>query len=208
VKPPADIAAAVRAELAVPGRYDIHEAVRPAHEPWWLTAWRWIWDRLADLAHAIGQRVPNASGFERVAGVLLVLAALALVAYVLARLIVALDVRTRRPQSVPLGSAPNAHALMQAAMQAAAAREYTRAVRIAFIAAVTLLDLRGVVRDDASATVNELRSALAARGPAVGEPFLRLARLYTAAAYAETPADDADWGAARGAYDALVKALA
>ncbi|MGC2244865.1 MAG: DUF4129 domain-containing protein, partial [Candidatus Aquilonibacter sp.] len=98
-----------------------------------------------------------------------------------------------------------AHALAALAAQAASAGDYARAVRLLFIAAVTLLDLRGVVRDERSATVNELRRRLHERDGALEPAFVEIARLYTATAYAQTPVDPDAWLRARAAYDNLAQ---
>jgi hypothetical protein len=206
--PPHDIVAAVRDELAVPGRYHLG-TVRAANEPWWVKIWEWIGDRLSDIFRAVFSHSNVGPGAINAVGDLLIAAALLAITIIGARLLVSWEASRRRSSSaVPLGGSRSAHALMAAASNAAAAGAYARAVRLVFSAAVTLLDLRGVIADEPSATVNQLRRALATRDPRAGEPFLRIARLYTAAAYAERPAGDEAWQAARGAYDALVAAIA
>ena len=66
-----------------------------------------------------------------------------------------------------------------------------------------LLDLRGVVHDDPSATVNDLRRALRARNAAAEGPFVDIARAFSSAAYAEERLDEPALNAAREAYDRL-----
>jgi hypothetical protein len=70
------------------------------------------------------------------------------------------------------------------------------------------LDLRGVVRDERSATINELRRALHERDGALEPAFVEIARLYTAAAYAQIPAGPDAWQRARAAYDHLAASAA
>jgi hypothetical protein len=91
-----------------------------------------------------------------------------------------------------------------AASAAARDGDFARAIRLTFIAAVTLLDLRGVMRDERSATINELRRALHDRDDDLDGPFAEIAQLYTAAAYAQAPAGPEAWHRARAAYDELV----
>jgi hypothetical protein len=76
-------------------------------------------------------------------------------------------------------------------------------VRLLFAAAVTLLDLRGVVPEEQSTTINELRFALRERNADAELPFVDLARTYTEAAYAEHPIDAALWERAKTAYESL-----
>ena len=126
------------------------------------------------------------------------------IAVVVAHLLLQLQYeRTRRERAIALAPARSAHALAVAAAQAANAGDYARAIRLMFMAAVTLLDLRGVVRDERSATINELRRALHERDGELEPAFVEIARLYTAAAYAQTPAGPDAWERARDAYDQL-----
>ncbi len=206
--PPRDIVEAVRDELRVPGRYRLHVTVAAAHEPWWMQAWHWVADRFGSLWNAIIAHANVSPAAVNVLGDVLVVLAVAAVAYASARLMITWDRDARRAQAVPLDPVRSAHAAMVAAGEAAARGDYARAIRLAFTAAVTLLDLRGIVSDDKSATVNQLRAVLASRDPRAGEPFMHIARLYTSAAYAEQPADHETWLAARRAYDALVEAIA
>ncbi|MDE2481286.1 MAG: hypothetical protein KGN02_03750 [bacterium] len=204
--PPHDIVRAVRDELAVPGRYDLDATVRPPHRSWLEIALTWVGDRLRDLEHTVAAHVHIGRGERSLFGDVLVLGSLLVVAYVAARLLAQAEYdRAQRGGAVSLSPARSAHALSVRAGQAAAEGDYARAVRIIFAAAVTLLDLRGVVRDEESATINDLRRRLRERGAAVETPFVEIARAYTSAAYAERPTDAQAWERARTAYGELTR---
>lgn len=204
---PAGLREAVLQELAVPGRYRLTAPSVPIRSRTWLeVAWAWVADRWNELYDALSKRVHlGVSGRATLGDLLIVLFSL-IVAFVGARLLGAFQMsRQARFASVPLAAQRNAHALMVQAVAAAERGEYVRAIRILFTAAVTLLDLRGLVHDDASATINELRRALREHAAPSEGAFLDLARAYASAAYAERPADAGLWERARAAYDDLVR---
>ena len=203
--PPHDIVRAVRSELAWPGRYHLHPSV-VAQRSWFEQLFGWLYDRWQDFEQALSSRIKLGPVGATILGDLLILAAVALVAVVAAQLLMTLQAeRAQRAEAVEIGSARNAHLLARAATDAAGRGDYMRAIRLLFAAAVTLLDLRGVVRDDASATVNELRRALRARNAQADEPFVAIARAYTSAAYAEERLDERAWVDASRAYGELVQ---
>ncbi len=206
--PPHDIVRAVRAELRVPGRYDLNPHIRQrAYNPlqW---AVRWIVDRLHDLEHAIASHVHVAPATKSAIGDLIVAVALLTVAFIAARLLLEAQIeRAQHGETHTLAISRSAHALNLRAASYAADGEYALAVRTIFAAAVTLLDLRGVVRDEESATVNELRRALHERDGTVEMPFIEIARAYTSAAYAEKPTDADAWELAQRAYGELTQSV-
>lgn len=201
--PPIEITRAVRAELAVPGRYHLGKGP-PAHHTLLGLAFQWIYDRWNDLWSAIASHVKIGSSGASIIGDVLIVTCVAAIAFVGAHLLLQLQYeRTRREQAISLAAPRSAHALAALAAQVASTGDYARAVRLLFMAAVTLLDLRGVVRDERSATVNELRRKLHERDGALEPAFVEIARLYTAAAYAQTPAGPDAWQRARAAYENL-----
>ena len=107
--------------------------------------------------------------------------------YFVVRLLAAMQIdrEKRRGVSSPLELGRNARALYVQACTLAAGGNYAQAARLLFVAAVTALDLRGLMRDDASATVGELRRALRARDGALVPPFDEIAGPFVTAAYAE-----------------------
>lgn len=206
-QPPHDIVRAVRQELAWPGRYHLH-VTRGVQRSWLQIAFQWLWDRWVELQHAIAARLHVGPTGATLLGDGLILAAVVLFAYVAARLLMTIQAEhLQAVEAHEIGSQRSAHLLARAAADAAQNGDYARAIRLLFAAAVTLLDLRGVVRDDASATVNELRRALHARSAGADEPFLAIARAYTAAAYAEERIDEDAWTGAQAAYARLSAAV-
>lgn len=204
--PPRDIAAAVRSELATPGRYHLHDAAR--HRSWLELAASWIYDRFADFERALAAHVHVGASATGLLGDVLVILCVGIVAFAGARLLMALQAeRTARAVSLPLETTRNAAALARAASDAAASGAYGRAIRLLFAASVALLDLRGLLRDDRSATVNELRHAVRERAADAEIPFVEIARAYTSEAYAERPADRDAWTAASAAYDVLSRGV-
>jgi hypothetical protein len=206
--PPIAIVGAVRAELAVPGRYHLGVVPSP-HRSLIGIALQWLADRWNDLWNAVASHIKlGPAGLSLIGDVLVVLVVLA-IAVVGAQLLLQLQYeRTRREHATALAPARSAHALAALAAQAANAGDYARAIRLVFIAAVTLLDLRGVVRDERSSTINELRRALHQRDGALEPAFVEIAGLYTSAAYAQSPAGPDAWRRARAAYDELAAAAA
>ena len=200
--PPTAIVDAVRAELAVPGRYQLH--VIPRHASLVGRMLEWLWARWNDFVTAIMSHVKiGRAGTSLIGDVVVALCVLAIAA-IAAHLLGALQYeRMRRDAALGLASARSAHALAAAAAQAAGAADFARAIRFTFMAAVTMLDLRGVMRADRAATVNELRAELHERDARCDSAFAEIARLYTEAAYAQAPAGEEAWRRARAAYDEL-----
>lgn len=165
----------------------------------------WLGDRWNDFAHRFFPHLRVNERSASIAGDLLVLLSAIVIAVAAARLLAAFQVSRDRRVTVHTRSGParSAHALVAQARQAAQAGNYAEAVRIAFVAAITLLDLRGIVQDDAAATINDVRRALRERDPAAEAPFVELARAYTDAAYAERPVDAALWERTEFAYRRL-----
>ncbi len=194
---------AVRAELATPGRY--HLALpRAVHRSWLQIALQWLSDRYAALLAALQSHLHVGPNAVSVFGDGLVALSIIVLGIIGARLLIAVQVeRARRSRAIAIGPTRSAHAIARAAGDAAAAGDFARAIRLLFAAAVTLLELRGVLHDDPSATINDLRRALRARNAAAEMPFVEIAREFSAAAYAEQRLDGAAWEAARNAYDRL-----
>lgn len=206
VKPPHELVQAVRAELAVPGRYHLTET-HVAHRSWLQLALQWLYDRYAEFVHALASHVKVGASGVSLFGDAIVVACVVVLGVVGARLLIALQLeRARGNQAIAIGPPRSAHAIARAAAEAAANGDYARAIRLLFAASVTLLDLRGVLHDDPSATVNDLRRALRARNASAEAPFVEIARTFSAAAYAEEQLDASAWGAAREAYDRLSNA--
>jgi len=204
---PTGLMPAVRAELAFPGRYHLTERERPVRRTWLQLVWSWLADRWSEFVNALSKRIRvGPAGSAAIGDVILVIAVL-LVAVVAGRMFVTLQIERdrRRTRIQPLERQRSAHALWLQAAEAADRGAYGAAVRTLFAATVTLLNLRGVVHDDASATVNELRQAVREHNAAVEPPFIEIARAFTSAAYAETPVDAGLWERVRASYETLLQ---
>jgi hypothetical protein len=208
VVPPIDPALAAQRELQTPLRYRLAGAQAPPDQNWWAQLWRWFWDRWEAFLKALERNVRiGSAGRVAIGDVLLVVVGSALV-FLVVRLLSSM-VFAPAPAGATysaIASRKSAQALLMQATEAAERGEYGRAIRLLFISAVALLDLRGVLRDDESATVGQLRRELRGRGSAIEPAFADLARAFTATAYAERAADGESWRSARTAYEQLARA--
>lgn len=197
-----DFAAAARRELAAPGRYQLSIKVAPPPQPTlWEQAMQWIHDRLADLWNALSQRVHlGQTGATTIGGLLIALAALVLV-FVAIRILAEFQIDRRRSASVEsLGAPRDARVLYERATAAARKGDFTAASRLLFAATVVALNLRGVIAEDPSATVGDLRRALRARQTELVPPFDAVAAPFVASTYAERALEPADWDRAHAAF--------
>jgi len=128
----------------------------------------------------------------------------AVVLFILVRLIAGYVREGPRAQGLPL-IAPHvaAEALFASSLQAAGEGDYVRAVTLLFRASLASLDVRGVLHDEPCLTVNEFRREVRRSAPNAALPFDTLARIFTAAIYAEAPMTPVQWNAAREAYAQL-----
>lgn len=196
----------VREELAVRGRYHLAEPAPTFHPTWYQLFFVWVGDRFNDFIGWLAAHVHVGREGSGIAGTVVLIVSVAIVAFAGARLLMALQVsRDRRLATGASFSPPqrSARALFGAAIRSADAGDYEAAVRLLFAAAVTLLDLRGLIHDDDGATINELRRTLRARDAGAERPFATIARAYVSAAYAESRIGPEDWTAAHDAYTAL-----
>ncbi|HEX8805324.1 MAG TPA: hypothetical protein VF741_00190, partial [Candidatus Aquilonibacter sp.] len=176
--PPVDITRAVRAELAVPGRY--HLTISAQHQSIFDQVLQWLWDRWSDFFRALTSHIKIGPQGTSLIGDAVIVVCVVAIAAIAAHLLTQLQYeRSRRERAIGLQPARSAHALAAAASAAARDGDFARAIRLTFIAAVTLLDLRGVMRDERSATINELRRALHERDDELDGPFAEISQLYT-----------------------------
>ena len=193
------------AELSAPGRYHLHDvAAPPANPTWWERLTAWVGSQWNALVQALFGRVrvnPTAAAF--VGDLVIALLVLAVAAAAI-RLIVVYGRRGSRAASVrTLTPADDAATLYAMAAQRAERGEYAAAAQLLFRATLTLLDVRGTVRDDASATVGEIRRSLPERD--VVPAFDAVAAMFVAGTYAERPLDALQWERARDAYLTLAQ---
>lgn len=199
MKPPVDPEIAARRELATPLRYHLNSGT--AQESWLQRAFdaigRW-WDALVSHLHG-GARV------ESVLGDVVLVALIALLIYAIVRLLLASSLRKAAGgEDIEsfLAERPE-HRLVRDASAAAERGDFLTAIRLILQAAVVLLDLRGTLRDDASATLFELRHQAQALGDSIAVPFGEIAAAYTRGVYAQQPVEELAWRRSRSAYEVL-----
>ncbi len=201
-QPPADLKRLAAAELSTRGRYRLAPerpaAARPSP---WLEFWQWVRDRWNDLWRAAFGRVRLGPGGAVVAGDAL-MALLALFLLVVAfRLLSGLSIERRAAaRARRLETPPDASELYAAACACARDGDYARASAALFAAAVASLSARGVVRDDRSATVGDLRRTLRAEDGTLVAPFDDVASAFVAGTYAERALASGEWERARTSY--------
>jgi hypothetical protein len=198
-------------ELKTPGRYTLDAAVsQAAQQPsWWVHLWQWIGDRWNALWKAVFSRVHlGRTTLQSIGDVTIVVAALALVAAALRLLALWRKAPSRTFAVRPMASSRSAQDLVDRANALARDGAYAAAARCLFSAMLVTLDAHGVVRDDRSSTVGEVRRCLDGRQPKLIEPFDDVASAFVAGAYAERPVAPSEWERALRSYQSMVSATA
>ncbi len=182
----------------------------PARKTWWDAVLAWLHDRWEQLIGAFARHVHVAAKTSVAAGDIILAVVSAVVIVAIVRLLANSMRATASPAAVARSdsAAANADALHAQSLRAAERGEYPGAIALLFRSALAMLNVRGVLHDEPSRTVNECRRALYERAPGSLGPFEALARTFTAAVYAEAPASRAQWDAARQAYAQLAKDVA
>lgn len=202
--PPRDPAALAREILAQP-RFRMRVAA-PRPHTWWDSMRQWIADRWDQLMQAFAHHVRFGKGWNIAAGDVLIGAIVLLVIAIAVRLLLTMAKEAAAAPGVHASALPvhaDARSLQAAALEAAQHGAYAAAVAMLFQAALALLDARGLLRDDPARTVNECRSDVRKRAVQLSAPFDRLARIFTAAVYAEDRLNAAHWDDALDAYGAF-----
>ncbi|MGZ3505646.1 MAG: hypothetical protein ACXWNK_03285 [Vulcanimicrobiaceae bacterium] len=204
--PARDPVALARAILADRHRFHL-TAVSPRPRPKtplqalleWLGG---LYDRLMNAMHL---HVHVTSAASSLAGDLIIAALIALLLFVLVRLLreVVPETSGGPSRSALLLHAPDASALYERSREAAARKDFPHAVALLFAATVAGLDLLGVAHAEASVTVGELRRTLQSRDAALLPRFEAIARPFNEAAYAGAPIGEVDWSAAHAAFLSL-----
>jgi len=178
----------------------------PSRKTWWDFAVGWLSDRWNQLVYAFAHHVRVGATTSIAAGDIILLVAAGAVLFVAIRLVanyVREGTTAKSVQIVPPRVA--AEALYACSLRIAAEGDYAAAITLLFRSALVALDLRGIVHDEPSLTVNESRQEVRRRAPRFTAPFDALARIFTAAVYAEALVTPAQWSAAREAYDKLAQ---
>ena len=196
--PPIDPALAARIELSTPLRYHLGRPA-PAVEPWWQRAF----DEIGKLFSRLFSGVHVGASAQSAIGIAVLVVVLGACVLLVARLFGGRARRVRLATATALEPDRDETALARAAFLAAERGEMTAAVRLLLRASVTLLDIRGAIRYDSSATIGELRRAVRRRGERVSAPFDAIATAYVDGVYAERAIDATVWQGARGAYESL-----
>lgn len=202
--PPHDPAALARSILSQ-SRFRVSVHAPQAHT-WWDSVRQWIGDRWNQLMDAFSRHVHVGGRWTIAAGDVLIAVIIALVIVVVIRLLLTMARDAAAPPGIHASALPvhaDARKLHTAAMHAAERGAYAAAVALLFQASLALLDARGMLRDDPARTVNECRSDVRRRASRLSPPFDRIARIFTAAVYAEDRLTPAQWSDAQDAYAAF-----
>jgi hypothetical protein len=192
-------------------------------EPFWEVlrkqAWQWLLDHVlkplfGPLLHGIGHALGASKGAGTVFGFVLIGLALAGLAFVLVRLILAFLPRIGA-RGAPLGDVTALGEIrsqdqwLVLARDAAARGDYRHAIGALFAAALALLDDRAVIGFDAARTPGEYRRLVRRARDEASGPFDTLADRFVRATYAEAAPARADFDVAERALadlDPLVRA--
>lgn len=189
-------------ELNVRGRYSLGEPAPQPPPSWWQRLLQWVGDLWGKLwKEAFGRVRLGRIGVVSIGDALIALTALAFI-LVAVRLLAELQIQRGSPThgGRPLSSFESAHDLYVQACALARKGEYAAAVRLLFSATVAALDSRGVLRDDCSSTVRELRTALQGYDSGLVPAFNDVAVAFIAGTYAERPLEASEWERASQAY--------
>jgi hypothetical protein len=202
-RPPADPHALARAILSDP-RFRV-AVVRPKPKTWWEGLLQWFSDRWSQLIEAFAHRVHVSPNASVAIGDVLLIVLVALVVIVAARLLLGMmrDAGAPATGSHPLPLSDSGEALYARSVCAADRGDYSSAISLLFRATLAALDLRGVIHDDPSRTVNECRRTVRERAPESLPLFEIIARAFTAALYADVPLSQEQWSRARAAFERL-----
>jgi uncharacterized protein DUF4129 len=202
--PRADVQSTVSSILAQPA-YRVAET-KPAPPPQ-QTIWekflewiqRWI-SALFDRLSRVTEGVPLLGDVFAIVLITIAVLGLAYVGYRLADGIVARRRTARGDAGEPLDAVLAPDELHAAALEAARAGDYARAVALLFHAALLALDRGSNIAYDPALTAGEYRRIVRRRAGWLSSDFDVLARIFTAAAFAQTPTDEPDWRQAAAAY--------
>jgi hypothetical protein len=198
-------------ELKRPGRYTLTVTAPPveSNPPWWDRLWRWIGDRWSELWKAVfgrlhlGRAAVTSVGDATIAAI-----ALLLVLMVLKLAELRLKPASRARSVHAHARSPSARELDGRANALAREGAYAAAARLLFSAMLAALEERGVLCDDRSSTVGDVRRHLSGREPGLVAGFNGVAAAFVTATYAERPVERREWEHARAAYRSIVSETA
>ena len=185
-------------------RLGSHAAAPP--RTWWDVALSWLGDRWNAFLAAFTAHVRLGKTAGVLVGDILLVAIAVVVLVVLFRLLSNTLAEAPAARSAsPLPQTLRAHALYEQSLRIAADGDYAAAIALLFRAALVCLDVRGVVHDRPSFTVNQTRRAVREHAAACIDAFESLAQIFTDALYAERAVTADQWTRAREAYGAIAK---
>jgi hypothetical protein len=181
---------------------------RPRQQNWFermLTAFSDWWSRLLVRAFTAAAGIPAIGNVVAFALIAAASIALTFLVFRTARFVIARRARPGRinVDGTPLIDHPSADETYSAARAAARDGLYGLAIALLFQAALLALDRSGSVPYDSARTAGEYRRAVRRSVAGASASFETLARAFTYAAYAETPAGESDWRAADAAYASM-----
>ncbi len=173
----------------------------------WQLAWEWFFDHvIRPLLHPIGSALKHSQGFGTWVGLMLIALALAGLAFVIFRLVLAFVRPRRDPQQAgdgglrTLADERSSVEWLALAREAAARGDYARAIAALFAGALAALDEHAVVAFDPARTPGEYRRLVRRSREAASGAFDDLCERFVRAAYAELPPERADFEAAERAF--------
>jgi hypothetical protein len=187
-----------------------HDTASTAEKPapnLWQMAWDWFFEHvIRPLLHPIGSALVHSQGFGTWVGLGLIAIAIAGLAFVIFRLVLAF-VRPRRDRLQAadgdlraLADERSSVEWLALAREAAARGDYARAIAALFAGALAALDERAVVAFDPARTPGEYRRLVRRSREAASAAFDDLCERFVRAAYAEAPPGRADFEAAERAF--------
>jgi hypothetical protein len=163
----------------------------------------WIGNLWNVIARMLGRDLHMTARMQIAIGDLLLAAAGAVAVAVVVRLLRSMTLESASVAGGIEQPLLAAEALYARGHAAARAGLYRDAISLLFRAALSTLDVRGVLRAEPSLTVRDGRAAVRQRAPQLISAYDTLSGIFTAAFYAEDPAGPDQWSAASEAYFAL-----
>jgi len=211
IQPPRDVRATAIAILSQPAyRETPTKAAPPPKETIWEKILRWLSDKIGQLFTGLARATQSVPFLGAIFAVLLIGIAVAGLAYVAFRIADGFLARrtaaaTDDGELIPVGM--SAQQLQHAAFDAARDGNHARAVALLFQASLVVLDRSDRVAYDPSRTAGEYRRLVRRKAQSISADFDALARIFTAAAYADEPVGERDWTQAAAAFAVVGAAL-
>jgi uncharacterized protein DUF4129 len=184
-------------------------APKPKESYWrkWLAS---VLERIAQMLAGVvtaTQRVPFLGTIFATVLIALAVVGLAYVGFKIAEGLVFRRRAITATEGEPLPANATTDQLRSAAVEAAAAGNYARAVALLFHASLVLLDRAGKVAYDPARTAGEYRRVVRRKVQWVSTEFDALAHIFTAAAYAQDPIEQPAWERAVTAFSGISRPL-